>query len=140
MKCLRTVSRLSLLLIKLGGGPTAATLLDSNIDGRDHPFILGVTTPGLPSLRETLDAAKKQGNTRNLDQVSKDWTIRANMMTFSDAVLERIKNLQNLSEWERQSMKEKWFTDEPNTLSNASARRLADSLFGQKNSVRFFES
>ena len=48
----------------------AATLLDSNIDGRDHPFILGVTNPSLPSLRDTLEIARRQGET-HLDHVSK---------------------------------------------------------------------
>ena len=48
----------------------AATLLDSNIDGRDHPFILGVTNPSLPSLRDTLELARRQGES-NLDRVSK---------------------------------------------------------------------
>jgi len=118
----------------------AATLLDSNIDGRDHPFILGVTSPGLPSLRETLESAKRQQHTNtqhNLDQISKDWTIAASLKTFSEAVLERIQNLPNVSDWKRQSMREKWFRGEPDTLSNASARRLADSLFGQKNSIDF---
>ena len=51
----------------------AATLLDSNIDGRDHPFILGVTTPGVGSLLDASD--------------SKAWAAKANLMTFSEAVL-----------------------------------------------------
>jgi Isocitrate lyase len=38
----------------------AATLLDSNIDGRDHPFILGVTTPGMPSLLDALEDARRR--------------------------------------------------------------------------------
>lgn len=113
----------------------AATLLDSNIDGRDHPFILGVTTPNLPSLRETLDSAKRQGNT-NLDQVSRDWTIRARLKTFGDAVLDKIADL-SLSEWGKNSMTEEWLASDPNTLSNASARRRADALFGETDAIEF---
>jgi len=115
----------------------AATLLDSNIDGRDHPFILGVTTADLPSLKETLDSSKRQGNLNNLDQIAKNWTKRANLKTFSDAVLEKIKNLQTISEEKRRLIRKKWFACDPNTLSNANARRRADSLFGRKNSVEF---
>jgi len=115
----------------------AATLLDSNIDGRDHPFILGVTTPNLPSLKDTIDSSKRQGNINNLDQIAKDWTKRANLKTFSDAVSEKIKNLQTISEEKKRLMRKRWFACDPNTLSNANARRLADSLFGQKNSVEF---
>ena len=57
----------------------AATLLDSNIDGRDHPFILGVTTPGVGSLLDASD--------------SKAWAAKANLMTFSEAVLAKIQSL-----------------------------------------------
>ncbi len=112
----------------------AATLLDSNIDGRDHPFILGVTTPGLSSLGDTLAAARKSGNA-NLDLVSKGWTKQARLMTFSDAVLAKIGSL-NVSEYKKQTMVQQWMASEPNTLSNAQSRRVADSLFGQKDSVR----
>merc|ERR1719163_1474396 len=50
----------------------AATLLDSNIDPRDHPFIRGVTVPGVESLRETAD--------------STTWSKRAGEMTFPQLV------------------------------------------------------
>ena len=111
----------------------AATLLDSNMDGRDHPFILGVTTPGLASLGETLAEARKQGHT-NLESLSKDWTKRACLMTFSDAVLAKIKSM-NASEYKKQAMVQQWMASDPNTLSNAESKRVADSIFGQPNSV-----
>ena len=38
----------------------AATLLDSNIDPRDHPFIIGSTNKDLPSLNEQLRQAYLQ--------------------------------------------------------------------------------
>jgi isocitrate lyase len=110
----------------------AATLLDSNIDGRDHPFIVGVTVPGLSSLGETLAEAAKQG--LNLDAVSKSWTKKANLMTFSDAVLAQIKNL-NISEYKKQAMTHQWMANDPNTLSNAQSRSVADSILGRQNSV-----
>jgi isocitrate lyase len=113
----------------------AATLLDSNIDGRDHPFILGVTTPGMPSLLDALeDARKKLVGHVSLDDVSKEWTKRARLMTFGDAVLAKIWN-SNMSERQKQAMAQKWKATDPDTLSNAKARRIADDLFGQKNAV-----
>lgn len=113
----------------------AATLLDSNIDGRDHPFILGVTTPGLASLRDTLDEARVRGAT-NLDEISKRWTAQANLMTFGDAVVAKIKGM-NASEWKKSSMIQQWMSNDPDTLSNAKARKIADGLFGQKNAICF---
>lgn len=110
----------------------AATLLDSNIDGRDHPFILGVTTPGLASLGDTIAEAKKQGY--NLDVVSKDWGKKAKLMTFSEAVVAKINGL-NISEYRKQGMVQQWMASEPNTLSNAESRRFADSILGRPNSV-----
>jgi isocitrate lyase len=113
----------------------AATLLDSNVDARDHPFILGVTTPGLPSLNQTLEEAKKAGR-QDLDQVSKEWSNRARLMTFSEAVIYKIQN-SNLSEYQKRAMEEKWMASDPYSLSNAASRRVADTLFQQKNAIEF---
>jgi len=126
----------SSLIIVARTDAEAATLLDSNIDGRDHPFILGVTTPGLPSLLETLEEARGNMNviSLSLDEVSKEWTKRARLMTFGDTVLAKIWK-SNMSQRQKQAMAQKWMAADPNTLSNAKARRIADDLFGQKNAV-----
>jgi isocitrate lyase len=110
----------------------AATLLDSNIDGRDHPFILGVTNPGVGSLKEAIDAA----GGRNVDQVTSDWNARANMMTFGDAVLAKIDSL-NVNSYQKNRMRNTWMAADPDTLSNAKARQVADSIFDQKDSIFF---
>lgn len=112
----------------------AATLLDSNMDGRDHPFILGVTTPGTISLQETIENAKRNGQDSNA--VAAEWKKRANLMTFSEAVLAKIDSL-NASPMEKQRMRNQWMVHDPDTLSNANARRIADSIFGHKNSIYF---
>lgn len=109
----------------------AATLLDSNIDGRDHPFILGVTVPGMKSLQETI------ATSRNPNQASQEWTKRAKMMTFGQAVLAKIASLP-VSHTQKNDMRQRWLACDPNTLSNAAARRAADSIFGQKDSVSHF--
>jgi len=113
----------------------AATLLDSNIDGRDHPFILGVTTPGLPSLNDVTD----QASADDRERVQKEWKDRANLMTFGDAVLAAIDRAPAQS-YQKRQMKQRWTSSNPNTLSNAQARKLADSILGRKNSVRFARS
>lgn len=113
----------------------AATLLDSNIDGRDHPFILGVTNKSALSLRETLDQARAS-NITSLDQVSREWSRDANLMTFGEAVISKIKG-SNLGDYEKQRKIAKWNSCDPDTLSNARARRIADEILGEKNSVSF---
>lgn len=112
----------------------AATLIDSNIDVRDHPFIMGVTVPGLPTLNEVLNQASSSG--KNVDQVSKEWTVRAHLMTFGDAVLSKIRSL-NISQSQRMSMEQTWLNSKPENLSMASAKTTADKLFGVKDAVFF---
>jgi isocitrate lyase len=70
----------------------AATLLDSNIDPRDHPFIKGATIPGAESLREATLAGK-----------AADWSVRAGEMTFPDLIAGKLSG-DALKEWNA-----KWF-------------------------------
>ena len=104
----------------------AATLLDSNIDARDHPFILGVTRPGLPSLQEAIARGSN----------SQQWKEQAQLMTFGEAVLAQINAL-NVSSGKKEQMRRRWMASDPDTLSNAKARQISDSIFGQKDSVYF---
>lgn len=113
----------------------AATLLDSNMDGRDHPFILGVTRPGLPSLQDALSTAAKEG--RNLQAVSERWKSQARLMTFGEAVLSQINNLTTTPQSQKNQMRSRWLAADPDSLSNAKARRVADEIFGKRNSVSF---
>jgi isocitrate lyase len=109
----------------------AATLLDSNIDGRDHPFILGVTTPGMPTLQDAV--AKAPAGQAN--QVTTEWTKQANLMTFGEAVLATIQRSSKPA-YQKRQMEQRWMASNPNTLSNAQARRMADEILGQANAVR----
>ena len=97
-------------------------------------IILGVTNTSVNSLYDTLVKAKTSGCS-DMDRVSKDWTPRAGLKTFGNAVLGKIEKL-NASDWKKETMKQQWLSHDPNTLSNAQARRVADSIFGQKGSVR----
>lgn len=66
----------------------AAKLLDSNIDARDHAFILGTTNMELPALNTLLcEAAMLSGmqNKNHVDQLQQEWTSKAKLMTFNDA-------------------------------------------------------
>jgi isocitrate lyase len=107
----------------------AANLLDSNIDGRDHPFILGVTRPVPCSLQEAIM------NAGDSNAATDAWVKQARLMTFGEAVLAKIDSL-NVSPMQKEQMKARWLASEPNSLSNAQARKVADSIFGQKDSVR----
>lgn len=112
----------------------AATLLDSNVDGRDHPFILGVTTPGTISLNEAMAAAAGAGG--DAANVEREWSAKARVMTFGEAVLDKIQSLP-VGQAKKQEMIRMWEASEPNSLSNAAAHRVADSIFGTKNSIYF---
>lgn len=62
----------------------AATLITSNIDDRDHSFILGCTNPSLPSLNTVMvdaEAAGKFGD--QLQAVEDQWVASANLQLFS---------------------------------------------------------
>ena len=112
----------------------AATLLDSNVDGRDHPFILGATTPGTIPLNEAMSAAAGAGG--NAANVEKEWSAKARVMTFGEAVLDKIASLP-VAQGKKQELVRMWQASDPNTLSNAAARRVADKIIGQKNSIYF---
>merc|ERR1711862_849975 len=103
----------------------SATLLDSNIDPRDHPFILGVTTPGMTRLIDT-----------PADQ-HEDWNKQAHLMSFGDAVLDQIRRMTNISNIKKREMAEMWKKSDPDTLSNSKARAIADRIFGKPNSIYF---
>jgi isocitrate lyase len=110
----------------------AANLLDSNIDGRDHPFILGVTNPQVSSLSEVL----LQTPSHQVSSVTQEWKKQASMMTFGEAVLVAI-NGAPVPESQKQGMRGQWMASNPNTLSNSVGRRRADKILGRKDAVYF---
>jgi isocitrate lyase len=67
----------------------AATLLQNNIDPRDHEFILGCTNPELVGnpLVLVLDEAQKLGKLGNvLAQMEVDWMNQAKLMTYPQTI------------------------------------------------------
>ncbi|KAK7469101.1 isocitrate lyase 1 [Stygiomarasmius scandens] len=62
----------------------AATLITSNIDDRDHPFILGCTNPSLAPLNSVMVEAEKAGKVNEqLQAVEDQWLAAANLQLFS---------------------------------------------------------
>jgi len=69
----------------------AATLLDNNIDSRDHPFILGTTHQDLPSFQDLLHTIEQQGSTpRELQILLQRWEKEAELQTYGEAVAEAL--------------------------------------------------
>ncbi|KIY44793.1 isocitrate lyase [Fistulina hepatica ATCC 64428] len=65
----------------------AATLITSNIDGRDHPFILGNTNPSLAPLNDVMIAAEQAGKGGDALQAIEDaWVADAKLQLFSEAL------------------------------------------------------
>ncbi|XP_058734868.1 isocitrate lyase 2-like [Vicia villosa] len=110
----------------------AANLIQSNIDTRDHQFILGVTNPNMKwkSLVTVMAkgfAAGKSG--AELQALEDHWLSKAELKTFSEAVEDAIKNkkcnedekMRKLNEWKHFSSYEK-------CLSIEEGREIAERL------------
>uniref|UniRef100_A0ACD5U7H3 Uncharacterized protein n=1 Tax=Avena sativa TaxID=4498 RepID=A0ACD5U7H3_AVESA len=111
----------------------AATLIQTNIDARDHQFILGATNPRLKnrSLTAVLSDAMAAGkNGRELQAIEDDWIASAQLKTFSDCVKDAIAGL-STSEQEKQRRLQEWSnatSGYDKCLSNEQAREVAASL------------
>jgi isocitrate lyase len=70
----------------------AATLLSTNVDERDHAFILGSTNEELDHLVDVMNKAERAGkNGDELQAIEDDWTAKANLMLFGDAISAAMK-------------------------------------------------
>ncbi|KAJ2726400.1 isocitrate lyase 1 [Coemansia sp. Benny D115] len=103
----------------------AATLLTSNIDPRDHPFILGSTNPSIPHLAAAMNDAQSSGvSGAALERVEQEWNERAGVMTFAEAA----------AQWAAKNGCSKaqiaQFTQAAGKASNIEARALAIKIFG----------
>ncbi|KAF9376137.1 isocitrate lyase 1 [Podila verticillata] len=104
----------------MAGKVLAATLITSNIDPRDHAFILGVTNPNLKPLVVEMAAAQEAGkNGDDLQAVEDNWVQAANIKLYRDAVADALKAKgKDTADWLAKS----------EFLSNPEARQLAKSL------------
>ncbi|KAI9204571.1 isocitrate lyase [Polychytrium aggregatum] len=103
----------------------AATLITSNIDRRDHPFIIGATNARLPSLAAAMDEAERRGvRGDELQKVEDKWVQDAGLMTYGEAVVHAIRTSSHprkdglVAEWNQKYRK----------LSQTEAHALAVSL------------
>jgi isocitrate lyase len=65
----------------------AATLITSNIDDRDHPFILGCTNASLLPLNTVMVEAEGAGkNGDQLQAIEDQWIVSANLQLFSTSL------------------------------------------------------
>jgi isocitrate lyase len=99
----------------------AATLLDSNVDPRDHEFILGCTNANHPGLNEQLLAASNSGaSQQELVAIFQSWEGKAGLMTYGQAVELALKTESKIKAWREQYNLA--------GLSNKQARELARSM------------
>lgn len=111
----------------------AATLIQSNIDTRDHQFILGATNPalrgrGIANLISQAMTAGKSGP--QLQAMEDEWLAKAQLKTFSECVCDAIKGLPNVGEAEKAKRLNDWMNHSSfdNCLSNEHAREIATKL------------
>jgi isocitrate lyase len=70
----------------------AATLITSNIDYRDHAFILGATNTSLPPLVQVMYEAEQEGKSGDqLQAVEDQWVKAAKLSRYGDAVAAALK-------------------------------------------------
>jgi isocitrate lyase len=100
----------------------AATLLDSNVDTRDHPFILGSTNEKQQGLNDEVHAAEKRGaGQEELVSITQKWDAQAGLCKFGDAVVKVLES-KGLHD------KVKVFREKELSMSNHEARAFAKTL------------
>lgn len=107
----------------------AATLIQSNIDARDHCFILGASNPRVkdfPLVQAMQDAVAAGLSGNALQAVEDQWLAEANIRTFSEVVADEIRR-QNLAEREKGERLSQWFSGVEG-VSLVHARKLAAKL------------
>lgn len=110
----------------------AANLIQTNVDTRDHQFILGATNPNMKgrALATILAEAMAAGKTgAELQTIEDNWLSMAQLKTFSDCVVDAINNL-NIREDERTRRLNEWMDHSgyDKCLSNEQCREIAERL------------
>ncbi|KAI8368268.1 isocitrate lyase [Radiomyces spectabilis] len=97
----------------------AATLLTSNIDVRDHEFIVGCTNPALEPLAQVMTAAEAAGKYgAELQAVEDEWIAQAGLKRFGTAIAEELQKQGKAKEAEE-------FLGKIHYKSNKEAREIA---------------
>lgn len=103
----------------------AATLLSTNVDERDHGYILGTTNPNVGHLVDLMNRAQSEGKSGDaLQSIEDEWTLKANLVLYSDAVAAELKvrgaPTNKIADWVKSSM----------GLSHTAAKALAKRSYG----------
>ncbi|GKU01593.1 isocitrate lyase [Fusarium langsethiae] len=106
----------------------AATLLSTNIDPRDHAFILGSTNPTLKPLNDLMIAAEATGKSgAELQRIEDEWLAKANLSSFDDAVAAAI----DAGSFSDKAGLKQEFSSKAKGKSNFEARAVARQLLGR---------
>jgi isocitrate lyase len=100
----------------------AATLITTNIDPRDHAFILGSTNPEASSLNDIMlagELARKSGP--EMQRLEDEWMTRANLQLYPDTLSEALKK-EGVSEDKIKEFREKLISTH---ASNTSSLQIA---------------
>ncbi|KAL6143866.1 hypothetical protein ACLB2K_054561 [Fragaria x ananassa] len=109
-----------------------ATLIQTNVDTRDHQFILGATNPSVKgrSLATLLAEAMAAGKTgAELQALEDGWISMAQLKTFNQCVTDAI-NATNIGEHEKRRRLSEWanHASHEKCLSNEQGRQIAERL------------
>ncbi|KDQ62572.1 hypothetical protein JAAARDRAFT_189872 [Jaapia argillacea MUCL 33604] len=107
----------------------AATLITTNVDERDHPFILGSTNPKLEPLVLVMNEAEASGKSADaLQAVEDEWIQAANLQLYSVTLVNALRAQTHASEVTLDR-----FTSKVAHLSYGEAVHIAQHEFGLKN-------
>ncbi|KAL7749995.1 isocitrate lyase 1 [Sorochytrium milnesiophthora] len=114
----------------------AATLLQSNIDSRDHQYVLGCSNPKLAvrSLVDVMSKAEQEGKSgAQLAQIEEEWINQAQLKTYNEAVLDAIAKSKSHSAADRERIAKEFVSRTGKgavaaNVSNAQARAVAKQL------------
>ncbi|KAI8377055.1 isocitrate lyase [Choanephora cucurbitarum] len=102
----------------------AATLITSNIDPRDHEFIVGTTNPQAGALATLMNEAEAAGKTgAALQAVEDEWIAKAGLKRFGTAVADELQKAGKASAAQE-------FLNKIHYKSNAEARAIAKNEYG----------
>ncbi|KAJ8654949.1 isocitrate lyase [Lichtheimia ornata] len=99
----------------------AATLITSNIDPRDHEFVVGATNPNLAPLASVMAEAELAGKTGDaLQAVEDEWIAKAGLKRYGTAVADELRKAGRAQQADE-------FLSKIHYKSNAEARAIAKS-------------
>jgi isocitrate lyase len=105
----------------------AATLISSSIDPRDHYYIMGMTNKNLQPLNDLMIAAEAAGkNGDDLQAIEDEWTQKAGLKLFSEAVTDAI----NAGAHPNKKALIDDFLSKAKGKSNSEARAIAKGITG----------